>query len=70
MKKFNIVATRKIISGFIILGVGLFITYEKGDIPPNLLALMQWIYVSFVAGNAMEHYTSHKKEISNDQKTN
>lgn len=48
-------ATRKILSGLILLIIGLVITYIKGDIPPNLLSLMQWLYTAFVVGNFGEH---------------
>lgn len=50
-------STRKIIAGLVLLGAGLGITYYKGDIPPNLMGLMQSLYYGFVAGNAFEHYT-------------
>lgn len=59
----SVVSTRKIISGAVLLAVGLAVTCVKGDVPPNFLALLQWIYVSFVAGNAMEHYTNTKKDV-------
>lgn len=55
-------STRKIISGLLLLIVGLGVTYMKGDIPPNLLSLMQLLYGAFVLGNAFEHYTSTKKD--------
>lgn len=51
-------STRKIISGLVLLGVGVLITYWKGDIPTNLSGLMQTLYYGFVAGNAFEHYTT------------
>ncbi len=52
--------TRKIISGIVLLAVGLGVVYLKGDIPPNLLSLMQILYGAFVLGNAFEHYTESK----------
>lgn len=54
MSKFS---TRKIISGAILLASGLAVTYWKGDIPPNLLSLMQTLFYAFVLGNGFEHYT-------------
>ena len=53
-------STSKIISGAVLLGVGVLITYWKGDIPTNLGGLMQTLYYGFVAGNAFEHYTYMK----------
>lgn len=53
-------STRKIVSGLVLLGVGVLITYWKGDIPTNLSGLMQTLYYGFVAGNAFEHYTTMK----------
>lgn len=49
-------STRKIITGAILLVSGLLVTYWKGDIPPNLLSLMQTLFFAFVAGNGWEHY--------------
>jgi hypothetical protein len=46
---------RKLLSGAVILATGLFITYLNGDIPPNLLNLMETLYGAFVLGNAFEH---------------
>lgn len=46
---------RKIISGAVLLLAGLLVTFVVGDIPDNLLSLMQWLYLAFVAGNAVEH---------------
>lgn len=62
----SVLSTRKIISGLILLISGLVITYIKGDIPNNLLSLMQSLYFAFVAGNSIEHLhtiISNKKEI-------
>lgn len=52
MDKFT---TRKIIAGLVLLVVGLIVVYIKGDVPPNLLSLMSWLYASFVTGNAIQH---------------
>ncbi len=62
----DLFTTRKVLSGLLLLIVGLVVTYIKGDIPVNLLSLMQWIYLTFVAGNAAQHIsdavTASKKE--------
>lgn len=49
--------TRKILSGLILLIVGIIITFIKGDIPENLLSLMEWLYSAFVLGNVAQHAT-------------
>jgi hypothetical protein len=49
-------STRKIIAGIVLLITGVLITYWKGDIPNNLLSLMQTLFFAFVAGNGFEHY--------------
>jgi hypothetical protein len=54
MSKFS---TRKLISGAILLASGLAVTYWRGDIPNNLLSLMQTLFAAFVLGNGFEHYT-------------
>lgn len=53
MKNFSL---RKIIAAAVLLISGLMVTYWKGDIPPNLLSLMQTLFYAFVAGNGFEHY--------------
>lgn len=47
--------TRKVMAGLLILLVGVGITLIKGDIPPNLLSLLQVIYGTFVLGNVGQH---------------
>lgn len=51
-------SSRKIISGLVLLTVGVIITLIKGDIPNNLSQLMGWLYTAFVVGNMSEHYTN------------
>lgn len=46
---------RKAIAGALILVVGLAVVALKGDIPENLLALLQVLFGGFVLGNAVEH---------------
>lgn len=57
----NQYTTRKIVSGLVLLVVGLVVTYWKGDVPVNLMSLMQWLYAAFVVGNAAEHYTNMRQ---------
>lgn len=52
---------RKIITGAVLLVVGVIITLIKGDIPPNLNGLLESIYFAFVMGNGFEHFTNMKK---------
>lgn len=54
-------STRKIVTGAVLLVSGLLVTYWKGDIPSNLLSLMQTLFYAFVAGNGFEHYTEMVK---------
>ena len=56
----SFVSKRKIISGLVLLVTGLAVTYFKGDIPPNLMSLMQVLYSAFVIGNGVEHFTNMK----------
>jgi len=65
----NQFSTRKIVSGLVLLGVGVLVTYWKGDIPTNLGSLMQTLYYGFIAGNAFEHFTVMKtpKETNESQ---
>lgn len=58
---------RKIISGAVLLVSGLAVTYVKGDIPNNLLSLMQTLFYAFVAGNGLEHYMEVIKNKSPQQ---
>lgn len=44
---------RKLVFGLITLGVGLVIGHIKGDIPPNVLSLLEMLFGSFVAGNSV-----------------
>lgn len=47
--------SRKVITGSILLVVGVIITIIKGDIPTNLLSLMQTIYGAFILGHTVQH---------------
>lgn len=62
--------TRKVLSGAVLLLVGLAITLVKGDIPVNLLSLMQWIYSAFVLGNIGEHASNAYGSLKNRKKGN
>lgn len=62
----DIIGLRKILSGFVLLGTGLVVVYFKGDIPPNLLSLMQWLYTAFIGGNAIEHLSQVIKLKGNE----
>lgn len=46
---------RKLGAGLVVLGVGIAITVAKGDIPANLLQLLQVLFGAFVVGNVGEH---------------
>lgn len=46
---------RKLLAGAVILLVGLGITIGLGDIPANLLSLLQVVFGAFVLGNGIEH---------------
>lgn len=50
----------KVVTGAVLLGVGLLVVYLKGDIPSGLLSLMQWIYMGFVAGAGFDKYVTNK----------
>jgi hypothetical protein len=51
---------RKVISGLVLLTIGVTITFIKGDIPDNLKDLMEWLYFAFVLGNGLEYFSNLK----------
>lgn len=63
----NVVSTRKLISGLVLLITGIVIAWYKGDIPTNLNNLMQMLYGAFVMGNAVEHFTNMKSNKEKDK---
>lgn len=62
-------SARKILSGLVLLAVGLGVTIAKGDVPANLLSLMQWLYSAFVIGNIGEHVTTAYKATNSTDKS-
>lgn len=50
----------KLMSGVILLVVGIGITLVKGDIPGNLLSLMEWLYSAFILHGAVVNYNDNK----------
>ncbi len=44
----------KVISGLVLLIVGVLIVYLKGDIPPNFSTFMQTLYSAFVVGHVSQ----------------
>ncbi len=46
---------RKVAAGIVIVLVGLIVTAIAGDVPANLLALLQVVFGAFVLGNGFEH---------------
>lgn len=65
----QIFSTRKLFSGLVLLIVGVAITLIKGDIPTNLMSLMELLYGAFVLGNGFEYaaiaFSSRKKKPKN-----
>jgi hypothetical protein len=55
---------RKVAMAIAIVAIGLVVAAINGDIPDNLLALLQVVFGAFVLGNGFEHaagaYTSGK----------
>lgn len=49
------VGGRKVVATVVVLIVGVGAVALKGDVPPNLLTLLQFAAGFFVAGNAVEH---------------
>lgn len=62
----NMLTSRKIISGLVLLVVGVLVVYWKGDIPTNFSTFLQTMYGAFVVGNAFEHYTTMKTQGDKD----
>lgn len=54
----EIYSSRKIITALVLLIVALGCVYVKGDVPPNLLSFLEYLFGFFVAGNSVEHITS------------
>jgi hypothetical protein len=46
---------RKLVAALVILLVGVGVVALKGDIPANMLALLQTLFGALVLGNAVEH---------------
>ena len=68
MAKILNVGNRKLVVGLVLLISGLSVTYFKGDVPPNLLSFMQALFMFYVAGNGLEHWTAMKAEQNKEQK--
>jgi hypothetical protein len=51
----DMIGGRKVLAALVVLIVGIGVVLMKGDIPPNLLSLMQVVFAAFVAGNGVEH---------------
>lgn len=49
---------RKVVMALVVATIGVAVVFFKGDIPANLLALLQVVFGAFVVGNGVEHYTS------------
>lgn len=50
---FERIGGRKLSFGLFILAIGLGIGLTKGDIPPNILTLLEFIFGAFVTGNSI-----------------
>ena len=55
MKDILSTSGRKVIVTILILVAGLAVAIIKGDLPHNLLSLLEVIFAGFVSGNAVEH---------------
>lgn len=55
MKSFISTSGRKLFVTIIILGIGVAVTLLRGDLPHNLLNLLEIVLACFVGGNAVEH---------------
>jgi hypothetical protein len=55
MSNFLSTSGRKVLVTVLILAAGLAVALIKGDLPHNLLALLEVIFAGFVSGNAVEH---------------
>jgi hypothetical protein len=55
MKDILSTSGRKAIVTILILAAGLAVALIKGDLPHNLLSLLEVIFAGFVSGNAVEH---------------
>lgn len=51
-------SVQKAIGALLVLTIGGSILFFKPDVPPNYLSLLQVVYATFVAGHAVEHYTT------------
>lgn len=48
---------RKVVAAIVTIGVGLTVVLMRGDLPANLLTLLQTVFGAFVVGNGIEHVT-------------
>ena len=53
--------SRKLLVGMFVVTIGTAITLYKGDIPANLLQLLEVIFGGFIVGNSISHIAQSRK---------
>jgi hypothetical protein len=46
---------RKVVALVIVMLLAVGAVFLKGDVPPNFLQVLQWVFAAFVVGNGVEH---------------
>lgn len=54
----NIVGNRKLVVALAVLLLAVGAVLVKGDVPPGLVNIIEFLFPAFVAGNAIEHITN------------
>lgn len=63
------VGGRKALMALAILVTGVGVTFYKGDIPTNLLMLLQTLFGAFVLGNGVEHVAGAVRKSEQEEVT-
>lgn len=54
---------RKVVATLLVLGIGTAIALYRGDVPGNLMQLLEVVFGAFVAGNGIEHMARAHRDV-------
>lgn len=54
----NLIIGRKMVAGMVMLAIGLGTVIWLGEIPPNLLSLLEFLFGAFAVANTAEHISN------------
>ena len=64
VEKDKMAGIRKIVVAAVVLLVGSLVAHFKGDIPPNMLQLLEVLFGGFIVGNVTEHVVGSVKAVA------